>query len=64
MVNSLKENDSTKTSPLLEEAEKLLEVPENITSGMTEFTKDPKPIYSQRENIAQMIEELQQLMPR
>jgi len=62
MVNSLKENDSTKTSPLLEEAEKLLEVPENITSGMTEFTKDPKPIYFQRENIARMIEELQRLI--
>jgi len=63
-VNKLKENDSTKMSPSLEEAEKLLEVPESITSSMTEFTKDPKPIYIQRENIARMIEELQNLIAK
>jgi len=63
-VNKLKESDSTKMSSLIEEAEKLLEVPESITSSMTEFTKDPKPIYIQRENIARMIEELQNLIAK
>lgn len=43
-------------SPLLQEAEKLLEVPSSITSSMTEFTFNPKPIYEHRERIARMIE--------
>jgi len=58
-VNKLKIKQSMEVaSPLLEEAAKLLEVPSNITAGMTEFTFDPKPIYKHRESVARMIEML------
>jgi hypothetical protein len=57
-IRNLKE--SGKGSESLSEAEKLLEVPENIVKNMTEFTIDPNPIYSHREKIARMIEELSQ----
>ena len=39
-------------------AARLLEVPEEITSGMTEFTKDPQPLHAHREKLARAIEEL------
>lgn len=38
--------------------EALLVVPAEITSDMTTFTKSPKPIYNQRNKVAQAIEEL------
>ena len=41
-------------------AERLLQVPEKMTSSMTEFTLDPKPIYERRQEIAAMIEMLSQ----
>jgi hypothetical protein len=58
-VNELKAKQSMEVaSPLLEEAEKLLEIPSDITAGMTEWTIDPKPIYRHRESVARMIEML------
>ena len=36
----------------------LLQVPKEITAGMTRFTTDPRPIYARRAAIAQAIEEL------
>lgn len=45
-------------NPLIDEASKLLEIPENVVKSMTEFTIDPKPIYEHRQKIAQMIEKL------
>jgi len=40
------------------EYEALLTVPPEITSSMTEFSKNPAPIYSRREKIAEAIEAL------
>ncbi len=39
----------------------LLEVPEDITSGMTTFTNDPAPIEARRDRIAQAISELNKM---
>jgi hypothetical protein len=39
----------------------LLEVPEEITSDMTTFTKDPAPIEKRRDQVARAIEELSKL---
>jgi hypothetical protein len=38
----------------------LLQVPENITTTMTAFTTDPRPIYARRVEIAEAIERLSQ----
>ena len=39
--------------------EKLLTVPDSITTSMTEFTTDSAPIYQHRRQIAEAIERLQ-----
>ncbi|MHC4808724.1 MAG: hypothetical protein ACYTBX_21015, partial [Planctomycetota bacterium] len=39
----------------------LLEVPEDITSDMTTFTKDPAPIEARRDQIARAIVRLNKL---
>jgi len=39
----------------------LLEVPESITKGMTDFTKDPAPIEAHRDRIARAIARLNKL---
>ncbi|MGQ9610389.1 MAG: glycoside hydrolase domain-containing protein [bacterium] len=62
IVNRLKETkDDTNKSPLIDEAIKLLLVPDEVTSSMTSFTVDPKPIYEHREKLARMIEELNKI---
>ena len=42
----------------IEAASKLLEVPLEITSGMTKFTRDPKLLIAHRDRLARAIEEL------
>ncbi len=46
---------------LLDEAKKLLIIPEDISANLTNFTTDPRPILQYRERIARMIEDLQKL---
>ncbi|MCS6829291.1 MAG: DUF6067 family protein [Armatimonadota bacterium] len=48
-------------SSLIAEAEKLLQVPEDISRDLTNFTKDPRPLLEHRSKIARMIERLQSL---
>ncbi|MBD3181093.1 DUF4091 domain-containing protein [Candidatus Poribacteria bacterium] len=48
-----------KPEELIAEAKKLLNLPENIVKNMTDFTVDPEPMFSHRERIARMIEELE-----
>lgn len=43
---------------LAKQARALLEVPAEITAGMTEYTYDARPIYARRQAVAQMIEKL------
>lgn len=43
---------------LLKQARALLEVPADITAGMTAYTYDSRPIYARRRAVAQMIEKL------
>ena len=65
LVNKLKGTEEGMTaSPLIDEAIEFLSVPDEVTSSMTSFTTDPKPIYTHRENLARMIEELKKLMPK
>ncbi len=65
MVNRLKgTKEGIEFSSLIDEAAKYLSVPDDITSSMTSFTIDPKPIYNHREKIARMIEELSKIMPK
>ena len=45
------------------EYEALLTVPPEITSSMTEFSKDPAPIYARRKQIAEAIEMLSASLP-
>ncbi len=45
------------------EYEALLTVPPEITSSMTEFSKDPAPIYAHRAKIAEAIEALSAFLP-
>lgn len=53
---------ATKLSPSRRaDLEKLLNVPEEITSDWTVFTVDPKPIYRHRQKIAEAIEELEKM---
>ena len=44
---------------ILRRARELLEVPQNVTASLTEFSKKPEPIYQHREKLARMIVELQ-----
>jgi hypothetical protein len=46
---------------LLQEAERLLEVPEHISKDLTHFTTDPRPLLEHRRKIARMIERLQKM---
>jgi hypothetical protein len=65
MVNKLKGTEAgMNASPLIDEALEFLTVPDEVTSGMTSFTTNPKPIYAHRENLARMIEELGKIMPK
>ena len=41
----------------------LLEVPEEITSSMTSFTRDPGPVEAQRDRVARAVAELARLSP-
>ena len=41
----------------------LLEVPDEITSSMTSFTRDPAPVEAQRDRIARAVAELARLSP-
>jgi hypothetical protein len=49
---------SSLTAEQLKKYEALLEVPEEITGKMTQFTTDAKPIYERRAAIAEAIEQL------
>jgi len=53
-----KKKGSTKKSALLKQAEALLQVPEDITSTLTEFSKKPDAIFIHRMKLAKMIERL------
>jgi hypothetical protein len=44
---------------ILRQARKLLDVPQDVTTSLTEFSKRPEPIYRHREKLARMIMELQ-----
>ncbi len=44
---------------LLEEAQHLLRVPENVSIDLTHFTTDPRPILEHRDKLARLIERLQ-----
>ena len=46
----------TKRPNLAGKIDELLIVPAEITSSMTEFTKDPKPIYERRRAVARLLE--------
>jgi len=50
--------DSKLDPALLAEARALLAVPASITTSLTEFTFDSRPIYQQRRKVAEMIERL------
>jgi len=54
----LNQRRTTLSAEKVQEYEKLLEVPENITKSMTEFTPDGGPIETRRHQIARAIEEL------
>jgi hypothetical protein len=54
----LNQRRATLSAEKVQEYEKLLEVPENITKSMTEFTPDGGPIETRRHQIARAIEEL------
>ncbi|HOX36460.1 MAG TPA: DUF6067 family protein [Candidatus Brocadiia bacterium] len=45
----------------IEDAAKLIEVPDSISRSLTEFTLDPKPIFAQRMKIAEAIERLKKM---
>ena len=42
--------------PYLKQAKELLNVPESVTTSLTEFSLSPEPIYTHRQKIAEMIE--------
>jgi hypothetical protein len=48
-------------SARLQQYNALLEVPQDITSDMTTFTKDPAPIEDRRDRIAKAISELSKM---
>ena len=45
---------------LLSEARRLLVVPPEVSTDLTHFTADPRPLLAHRDRIARMIEQLQQ----
>ena len=47
-----------KSAALIAQAEKLLVVPESITTDLTHYTKDPQLLLARRSQIAEMIEKL------
>jgi hypothetical protein len=49
---------SEEEKELIKEAERLLEVPTEICASMTDFTRDPRPIFERRLKVARMIERL------
>jgi hypothetical protein len=53
MLRDLKE----KCPDLAEQIDALLVVPEGITSSMTDFTTDPRPIYEHRRKVAKLLEQ-------
>lgn len=55
----LREKLKTATPEQRAKYEPLLTVPEEITTSMTEFSKDPAPIYRHRKAVAEAIEALQ-----
>ena len=48
-------------SPALAEAEALLQIPEQIITSQTEFTRDPQPLHAHRRALAQAIERVAKL---
>ena len=46
-----------KRPDLAEQIDALLVVPEGITSSMTDFTTDPRPIYEHRRKVARLLEQ-------
>ena len=46
------------TKDLVEQARGLLKVPTDITTNLTDFSRDPKPIYEHRRKIAEAIERI------
>ncbi len=46
----------TKRPVLAERIDTLLILPADITSSLTDFTKDPKPLYERRRNVAKLLE--------
>ncbi len=52
------ERRETLTVERLEWYESLLEVPDSITSDMTAFTTDPRPIHARRAAVAEAVEEM------
>ncbi|MBQ9455872.1 MAG: DUF4091 domain-containing protein [Thermoguttaceae bacterium] len=55
----LREKLKTATPEQRAKYEKLLTVPEEITASMTEFSKDPAPIYRHRKAVAEAIEAME-----
>ncbi len=51
----------TAPAKLLAEAERLLQVPEQISRDLTHFTTDPRPLLEHRRKVARMIERLQKM---
>jgi len=43
---------------LVSQAERLVSIPPTVASGLTEFTRDPLPMYKHRRAVALMIERL------
>jgi len=43
---------------LISEAEALVAIPQSIAAGLTEFTRDPQPMYKHRRAVSRMIERL------
>lgn len=54
--NALK--DGNLAAPQREKAEELLWIPTSIIGSMTEYTKDPTPLYERREALARFLEEI------
>jgi len=54
--NALK--DGNLAAPQREKAEELLWIPTSIIGSMTEYTKDPTPLYERREALAHFLEEI------
>lgn len=51
-------NDGSLTDAQRERARELLQIPESIITSMTEYTKDPVPLYEWRDVLARFLEEI------